>query len=230
MDLLQLMEERYSLRAYDARPVEEEKLQRVLEAGRIAPTAKNMQPWKVYVVEKEKDLALLRSLTPCAFDAPVVLMFCGIEAESAHSGFDGHSWDQMDTTIVMTHMMLEAQAQGLGTCIVGWFDSEAVQKAFQLPEEEHLWCLLPMGYPAADAKPGPQHDRRKEMSQLEAQAQGLGTCIVGWFDSEAVQKAFQLPEEEHLWCLLPMGYPAADAKPGPQHDRRKEMSQLVTRL
>ena len=127
MDLLQLMEERYSLRAYDARPVEEEKLQRVLEAGRIAPTAKNMQPWKVYVVEKEKDLALLRSLTPCAFDAPVVLMFCGIEAESAHSGFDGHSWDQMDTTIVMTHMMLEAQAQGLGTCIVGWFDSEAVQ-------------------------------------------------------------------------------------------------------
>ena len=118
MDLLQLMEERYSLRAYDARPVEEEKLQRVLEAGRIAPTAKNMQPWKVYVVEKEKDLALLRSLTPCAFDAPVVLMFCGIEAESAHSGFDGHSWDQMDTTIVMTHMMLEAQAQGLGTCIV----------------------------------------------------------------------------------------------------------------
>lgn len=106
MDLLQLMEERYSLRAYDARPVEEEKLQRVLEAGRIAPTAKNMQPWKVYVVEKEKDLALLRSLTPCAFDAPVVLMFCGIEAESAHSGFDGHSWDQMDTTIVMTHMML----------------------------------------------------------------------------------------------------------------------------
>lgn len=166
MDLLQLMEERYSLRAYDARPVEEEKLQRVLEAGRIAPTAKNMQPWKVYVVEKEKDLALLRSLTPCVFDAPVVLMFCGIEAESAHSGFDGHSWDQMDTTIVMTHMMLEAQAQGLGTCIVGWFDSEAVQKAFQLPEEEHLWCLLPMGYPAADAKPGPQHDRRKEMSQL----------------------------------------------------------------
>lgn len=53
---------------------------------------------------------------------------------------------------------------------------------------------------------------------------------MGWFDSEAVQKAFQLPEGEHLWCLLPMGYPAADAKPGPQHDRRKEMSQLVTRL
>lgn len=166
MDLLPLMKARYSVRRYADTPVEEEKLQLVLEAARIAPTAKNMQPFRVHVVEKEESLEKLRTLTPCAFNAPVVLMFCGVEEESARSPLDGRSWAQMDTTIAMTHAVLEAQSLGLSTCIVGWYDMNAVHDVFQLPEGENVWALLPLGYAAEDAVPSQVHEKRKPMDEI----------------------------------------------------------------
>lgn len=166
MDLLPLMKERYSVRKYAPKPVEKEKLQLVLEAACVAPTARNMQPFRIHVVEKEKDLARLRELTPCAFNAPVVLMFCGVEAESAHSAMDGMSWDEIDTSIALTHAVLEAQSLGLGTCIVGWYNKQEVHDAFQLPTGEKIWALLPVGYPAEDAAPSPMHSQRKGVEEL----------------------------------------------------------------
>lgn len=166
MDLLPLMKERYSVRRYAQTPVEEKKLRLVLEAARLAPTAKNMQPFHVYVVESEENLEKIRSLTPCAFNAPIVLMFCGSEKESAHSPLDGRNWAQMDTTIALTHAVLEAQSLGLGTCIVGWYDKDAVREAFHLPEEETVWALLPIGYAAEDAIPSGAHEMRKPVETL----------------------------------------------------------------
>lgn len=166
MDLLPLMKERYSVRRYAQIPVEEEKLRLVLEAARLAPTARNLQPFHIYVVESGENLEKLRSLTPCTFNAPVVLMFCGVEKESAQSPLDGRSWAQMDTTIALTHAVLEAQSLGLGTCIVGWYDKDAVHDAFNLPEEEAVWALLPMGYAAEDALPSGAHETRKPMETL----------------------------------------------------------------
>lgn len=166
MDLLPLMKERYSVRRYASIPVEEEKLGRVLEAARLAPTARNLQPFHIYVVESGENLDKLRTLTPCAFNAPVVLMFCGVEKESAHSALDGRSWAQVDTAIALTHAVLEAQSLGLGTCIVGWYDKDAVHDAFCLPEDETVLALLPIGYAAEDAVPGQAHERRKPMETL----------------------------------------------------------------
>lgn len=166
MDLLPLMKERYSLRSYAPTPVEEEKLLKILEAARIAPTAKNQQPVRIHVLQKQEDLARIRSLTPCAFDAPLVLICCGMESVAACNRYDGESWSQMDTSIAMTHMVLEAQALGLGSCIVGWFDKQQVHEAFSLPEDERVWCLLPIGYPSKNASPSPRHGERKPMEDL----------------------------------------------------------------
>lgn len=166
MDMLSLMKERYSVRKYADTPVEKEKLQLVLEAACVAPTAKNEQPFRIHVVEKEADLLRLRELTPCAFNAPVVLMFCGVEGEAAHSVMDGMSWDQMDTSIALTHAVLEAQSLGLGTCIVGWYNKQEVHDAFHLPEGEKIWALLPLGYPAEDAVPGQMHGKRRSVEEL----------------------------------------------------------------
>lgn len=166
MDLLPLMKARYSVCRYADTPVEEEKLQLVLESACVAPTAKNIQPFRIYVVEREESLEKLRALTPCAFNAPVVLMFCGVEEESARSPLDGRSWAQMDTTIAMTHAVLEAQSLGLSTCIVGWYDMNAVHDAFRLPERETVWALLPLGYAAANAVPSQAHEKRKSMDEI----------------------------------------------------------------
>lgn len=166
MDLLPLMKERYSVRKYASKPVEREKLNMVLEAACVAPTARNMQPFRIHVVEGEENLARLRELTPCAFNAPIVLMFCGVEGESAHSVVDSFSWDEIDTSIALTHAVLEAQSLGLGTCIVGWFNKQEVHDAFNLPEGEKVWTLLPLGYPAEDAAPGPMHSQRRGVEEL----------------------------------------------------------------
>lgn len=165
MDFLELAHTRYSVRSYADRPVEHEKLEQVLEAGRLAPTAKNIQPVHVYVVMSAAGVAKMRSLTRCAFDAPVVLMVAYDRDLEWHNPFDpAISSGAQDATLVGTHMMMEATDLGLGTCWVNWFDVARVHDAFGLPERETLLFLMPLGYPSEKARPSERHESRKPLS------------------------------------------------------------------
>ena len=116
MDFLEFAKERYSVRSFSQQPIEDEKMQKILQAGQVAPTALNFQPQKIYVLKSEDALEKIRFLTKYAYNAPVVLLVCADERKAWHSRHDfGFSSGQMDASIVCTHMMLEAWDLGIGS-------------------------------------------------------------------------------------------------------------------
>jgi nitroreductase len=167
MDFMELATARYSVRDYDPRPIEEEKLAKILEAGRIAPTAKNNQCHRVYVLKSEEALAKIRALTRCAFNAPVVMLFAYNKDEEWHNPLEaGITAGSQDCAIVATHMMLQAQELGVGSCWVCFFPNTAAKEALGLPDNEQPVLLMPMGYPAAGAEPSPRHFEKKPLESL----------------------------------------------------------------
>lgn len=160
-----LAKERFSVRAYKNTPVEDEKLQKVLEAGLLAPTAKNQQPQKIFVVKSDEMKQKLAAVTPCTFDAPVVLVV-GYDETRACVGkvYENYNFGNTDAAIVCTHMMLEAADLGLGTCFVGWFCEKEVKEALSLPENIRVCELLPIGYTAENAHISQMHYSSRSLS------------------------------------------------------------------
>ena len=165
MELFELAKARYSVRKFADKPVEEEKLQKVLAAGALAPTAKNQQPQKIYVLESAEAIEKIRGITRCAFNAPVVLLVCGCKDQAWVNPFNDRSSAEMDCSIVTTQMMLQAQELGLGTCWVCWFDTALTKQTFGIPENEEVFALLPLGYPAEVSKPSSMHESRKALEE-----------------------------------------------------------------
>ena len=151
MTFMELAKSRYSVRGFKDTPIEEEKLAAILEAGRIAPTACNNQPQHIYVVKSEEGVAKMRTISPCTYNAPVILAICyDANVQAANFG-------EQDASIVCTHMMLEAWEQGIGSCWVGMFSADDFIKAFDLPENIRPIALLPIGYAADGILPAPLH-------------------------------------------------------------------------
>ena len=159
MNFYELARSRYSVRKFKTDAIEEEKLNRILEAGRVAPTACNNQPQKVYVVKKETLRGKLAEVCRYTFDAPVILVI-GYDKERDWKNrlMPGYHSGETDAAIVCTHMMLEAWEQGIGSCWVGYFNADAVARALDLPENICVTAMLPLGYPADDAEPLALHD------------------------------------------------------------------------
>ena len=155
-DFLELAENRYSVRSYSDRPIEKEKMDRVLRAGQVAPTAVNMQPQRVFVLRSPEALEKAKKVTRFTFGAPVILLICS-DKDRAFVMKDGQYMGTVDATISVTHMMLEAFAEGLGTCWVRGFDRNDVIREFALPENLIPEAMMPIGYPADDSVPGPKH-------------------------------------------------------------------------
>lgn len=156
----EIIRRRCSIRKYAEKPVEEEKLNAVLEAGRIA----NKQPVRVYALTSDETLAKVRSLTPCAFNAPVVLLVTfdsELEWKNPFTPYAGAG--QQDAAIAGTQMMLEATNLGLGSFWVNYFDVEKVHDVFELPASERLLFMLPFGYAAEGQGPNPRHTDRNAM-------------------------------------------------------------------
>jgi len=166
MDFESLAKQRFSVRSFADRPLEKALLDKILEAGRIAPTAKNKQPQRVYVLQSEEALAKIRAITTCAFNAPVVLLICADVTEAWKNEENGINTAVMDASIVTTHMMLQATDLGIGSCWVCRFGAEKVKIAFDLPENILPCCLLPLGYIATDAIPSSRHELRKSMDEI----------------------------------------------------------------
>lgn len=164
MDFFDVIENRYSVRAYLPDPVEDEMLNRVLEAGRLAPTAHNNQPFKIIVIHtKGREEELLRIYRKDWFtQPPLALCVCGIAREAWVRGYDQRSYLDVDAAIVMDHMILAATALGLGTCWIASFDANAAVELLGLPEHVAPLLLTPLGYPADK----PEARERKPLSDL----------------------------------------------------------------
>ncbi len=163
---MELAKKRYSVRKYSDRPVEQEVLDRILEAGNIAPTAKNSQAHRIYVIRSEEAIEKLDSLTNMRYGAPMALLFAYNRDEEFKCPIDpdGHSGDQ-DASIVATHIMLEAAELGLGTVWCAHIPNAEMEKAFGLPANEHALFLLPLGYPAEDSEPSPRHFEKRPIGE-----------------------------------------------------------------
>lgn len=146
MEYLSLIKSRCSCRKYYPTPVEETKLQAALEAARLAPTAKNLQEARIYVIDSPEGLAKIDSLTPCRYGAPVVLVVAFDKTNVFV--YPGGSRDSgvEDATIVATHLMLGANDAGLDTCWINFFDPEKAKRVLGLPENEEILAFFDVGY------------------------------------------------------------------------------------
>jgi len=154
MEFLELARKRYSVRAYASTPVEDEKLQKVLEAAILAPTAANRQPFRLIVMKtagREADLKRIYS-RDWFVQAPLVICACAVKGESWVRK-DGKNYADVDTTIAFDHLILAAHDLGLGTCWIAAFDPAAAREVLQLPADWEPIAFTPLGYPADKWKP-----------------------------------------------------------------------------
>ena len=167
MEFLELAKERYSCRKFSPKPIEPEKLAKILEAGNIAPTAGNYQPQKIYVLQSDEAIAKVNGQSKCIYGAKTVLMFAYDEnldwktpnEEGIHSG-------QQDVSIVATHIMLAACELGIASCWVNFFANTKLAEAFDLPKSEKVVLLMPLGYADDSSKPHPKwHYGHKDIQE-----------------------------------------------------------------
>lgn len=165
-DFMELAERRYSVRKFEDRPVERTVLEQIVRAGYVAPTACNLQPQRILVIDGAEALMKLRRCTKCHFNAPAAMLVCYDKTVCWKREYDGKLSGDVDASIVTTHMMLEAESLGVGATWVMYFIPEAVRVEFDMPESYEPTALLLLGYPAADAKPGPLHAAFQPLSNL----------------------------------------------------------------
>ncbi len=159
-----VIRKRESVRKFSDKKVEDEKLNKILEAGRIAPTAKNSQPFKIYVIESEDGLKKIDTASPCRYGASTVLIICG-DREKGYKK-DEYPMYVMDASIVTTHMMLEATNLGVDNIWIEMFDTKILKKAFDIPDNLIPVCMLPLGYKEESCPPSPMHNTRKSLDEL----------------------------------------------------------------
>lgn len=164
MEVFEIIRKRRSIRLYEEKPVEQEKLNRVLEAGRLAPSADNCQPWRFIVAINDEVKEKLRA----SYDeewfvsAPVIIIGCAVPKE-AWVRMDGQEYWMVDVAIAMQNMILAATELGLGTCWIADFDEEAARKALKLPQSVRIVAMTPLGYPAEEKRPV---RNRKSLSKI----------------------------------------------------------------
>lgn len=167
MAFMELAKKRYAVRRFADKQVEKEKIDKILEAGQVAPTAKNLQPQRIYVLQSEEALAKLDTLTHCRYGAGTVLLFTYNTDEDwknpledgIHSGIE-------DVGIAATHIMLAAAELGLGTCWCNYFSNSTLEKTFDLPKSEKSVLIMPIGYAHEKARSAPEHEEKKTIDKI----------------------------------------------------------------
>lgn len=165
MEFTEVVKSRYSCKKFSPEAISEAQLQSILEAGRLAPTAKNLQEQRLYVVESAEGLAKIDALTPCRYGAPVVLVVA-YDAKNVFV-YPGEKRDSgaEDASIVATHLMLAAQNAGVDSCWVNFFDPDQAKAILGLPENEEVLMLLDLGHAAPGFQPLPTHFARKPLAE-----------------------------------------------------------------
>ncbi len=170
MDFLELAKQRYSERFFDSRPVEQEKLDRILEAGRIVPTACNYQPQHFYVISSQEALAKAKTVTPFHYNAPLMLLVCydanTVWRNPGDRYYRNYNSGEQDASIAAATMMYEAEELGVHSVWLRGFDSKTVVDTFGLPENMIPVMMFAMGYPNERAKANAWHYRRKPIEEF----------------------------------------------------------------
>ena len=164
MEFKDVIQNRYSCKDFSTQQIEKEKLMEILKAGRVAPTAKNLQEQKIYVVQSKEYLDKIDACTPCRYHAPTVL----VVASDKNNVFDYPGNERNsgieDATIVATHLMLAAYNAGIDSCWINFFDPQEMKKALDLPENEEVVMMLDLGY-GNQKEPLPNHHLKKELAE-----------------------------------------------------------------
>ncbi len=172
--VLDIIKERFSVRSYTDRAIEEEKLGLILESARLAPSASNSQPWHFYVVrnrdkirELSKKMPLGTSVVGNAFIAEAAVVIAATAGpigllHKAMSFIVNKKWYYLDLGIALEHMVLSAWEQGIGSCWIGWFDEKKVRALLGIPKDREVVALLTLGYPKEGPPPFPKHRKRME--------------------------------------------------------------------
>lgn len=157
MDFLELAKRRYSVRKYQPKSIEKEKLMKILEAGRVAPTAANLQPYRLIVVQEQEGLDRLAKAANI-YAAPLAIIVCSDHNKAWKRPFDGKRTIDIDASIVTDHMMIQATELGLGTVWICRFEPDIVRKEFNLPDNLEPINILAVGYAEG---PGASPDRHE---------------------------------------------------------------------
>lgn len=179
MDFLELVNTRYAVRSYTGQPVEADKLAKILEAGRMAPTGGNLQPQRLVVVRQPEGLQKL-SKAANLYGAPLAIIVCTDTTKTWTRPQDGKKLTDIDASIVTDHMMLQATELGLASVWVCWFDAAELRKQFALPEQWEPVNILALGYGAEPAKPAEQHSAmRKPLQETVWEETGHSIDLTG---------------------------------------------------
>ena len=165
MEFSEVVKKRYSCKKFDGRKVEKEKINEILEAGRLAPTAKNLQEQKIYVLESDEMLVKVDKLTPCRYGASTVIVVAFDKNNVFTYLGDKRDSGVEDATIVATHMILAAANAGVDSCWINFFNPDDAKKELGLSDNEEVLMLLDLGYATSDTKPLENHNSRKALSE-----------------------------------------------------------------
>lgn len=170
MDFLSLAKNRYSERFFDTREIEPEKMERILEAGRVVPTACNYQPQKFYVIKSKEGMEKVKSVTPFHYNAPVMVLVCydmnTVWTNPQDRYYQNYNSGEQDASIAATTMMYEAEELGVHTIWIRGFDSKTVVDTFGLPKNMIPVLMLGMGYPNERSQPNAWHYQRKPLEEF----------------------------------------------------------------
>ena len=168
MEFTQVIESRYSCKNFSARQLTPAQLDAILAAGRVAPTAKNLQEQRIYVIQSAQGLAKIDAATPCRYGAPTCLVVA-FDRSNVFT-YPGGKRDSgvEDASIVATHLMLAAANAGVDSCWLNFFDPDELAKELGLPENEEVLMILDLGYAAEGAGPLANHGSRKPLSETVA--------------------------------------------------------------
>ncbi len=168
MEFFDVVKNRFSCRKFSSKPVEDEKLNKILEAARLAPTAKNAQPVKIWVIKSPEALEKIKSTAPFAWlkDVNIILAVGGTTEGAFLRPSDNRTFGDVDATIVATHLMLAIENEGLGSTWIGFFDVPKIKEFFPEMKDYDLVALFPVAYKADGAEPSDRHEKRKSKDEL----------------------------------------------------------------
>ena len=161
MSFLELAKKRFSVRKFESKKVENEKLLQILEAGRVAPTAANNQPQRILVVREEAGLGKLKKAANI-YEAPLAVIVCADHQSAWKRPFDGKETVDIDASIVTDHMMMEAAELGIGSVWITYFKPDVLRKEFNIPEHIEPVNVLALGYPAGPIASPDRHAKARK--------------------------------------------------------------------
>lgn len=166
MEFLKVLENRYSCRDYSEKQVEKDVVEKVLNGVKIAPTAKNMQPHQIYVLNGKEKVDLIREASPSLYNAPLVFILLSEKERECYLQINDRYLTETDLGIVGTYLMLCAENQGLNTCWVCNFDDKKLSSLLNLPQNLKPYSLILAGYKSEKGVPSPRHTIRRELNEF----------------------------------------------------------------